>query len=469
MLYEEIANRIQNQIESGILLPNEKLPSIRELHRKIKVSLTSVINAYHLLEDRGWIESRPQSGFYVKYRRQQIQAPSMVEVPSIFSLSANTSGLATKMVEIERNHHVSRFGIAAPASELLPFKQLNRIVSGLARTEGSRILNYDLPPGFVNLRRQIAKRSLDWGGNLSTEDVVITSGCLEAVNICLRTVAKEGDIIAVESPTYYGTLKAIEALRMRTIEIPTNPTTGIDLNELSRAIRRHPVKACIVATNFSNPTGALLSDQGKYEIVELLSKFNIPLIEDDICGELYFGKSRPLNAKSFDKKNLVMLCSSFSKTVAPGFRIGWCAPGQFKDDFVKIKSATSVASSTPSQMALAQFLAIGGYDRHMRSLRRNLALQKKLLIESIIRHFSADTRMTDPDGGLATWVELPGHDDGIRLFNKAIKKKISFAPGAIFSNHGLYNSFIRLSFSNPWSNFLEESIRTLGELSRQKK
>jgi DNA-binding transcriptional MocR family regulator len=290
---------------------------------------------------------------------------------------------------------------------------------------------------------------------------------MEALNLCLRAVAKPGDIIAIESPAFYGTLQVIESLGMRALEIATDPRDGIMLGALDSALRRQKVKACLFVTNFSNPLGSCMPDGRKKELVELLARREIPLIEDDIYGDLYFGDARPRAAKAYDKKGLVLLCSSFSKTLAPGYRVGWTAPGRFKPRVESLKFTSSMANATAPQMAIADFLQSGGYDRYLRKMRRILMTQVQQMSAAVGKYFPDGTKVTRPQGGYVLWVELPRSIDSIELYRRALERKISIAPGPIFSPKQRYKNFIRVSCGLPWSEKIDGAVRTLGELARK--
>jgi DNA-binding transcriptional MocR family regulator len=290
---------------------------------------------------------------------------------------------------------------------------------------------------------------------------------MEALNLCLRAVAKPGDVIAIESPAFYGTLQVIESLGMRALEIPTDPRNGIVLDALASALRRQKIRACLFVLNFSNPLGSCMPDTDKKALVELLARREIPLIEDDIYGDLYFAERRPRTAKAYDRQGLVLLCSSFSKTLAPGYRVGWTAPGRFKLQVESLKFTSSMATTTAPQMAIADFLQSGGYERYLRKIRRILMTQVQQMSNAVGRYFPAGTKVTRPQGGYVIWVELPHGVDSLELHRRALAQKISIAPGPIFSAKQKYKNFIRLSCGLPWSEKIDGAVRKLGELIRK--
>ena len=290
---------------------------------------------------------------------------------------------------------------------------------------------------------------------------------MEALHLCLRAVTRPGDTVLVETPSYYGILQLIESLGLRALEIAANPGTGIDLALLDAALRQSRVAACLLVPTFSNPLGSLMPDEAKKELVLLLARREIPLIEDDIYGDLHFAPSaRPRPAKAFDRHGLVMLCASFSKTLAPGYRVGYAVPGRFREQVERLKFAQTVGTATLPQMAIADFLENGGYDRHLRRLRRSLADQVTRTSDAIIEHFPPGTRISRPQGGFVLWVEMPPGKSALDLHARALEQKISIAPGPIFSAKQRFTSSLRVSAGFPWSEKLAQSIATLGDIAR---
>jgi DNA-binding transcriptional MocR family regulator len=315
------------------------------------------------------------------------------------------------------------------------------------------------------LQHQIARRAFDHGCDLDPDALVITNGCMEALNLALRAVAKPGDVVAIESPTYFGILQIVESLGLRAIEIPTSPRTGLSVDALELATRRPgAVAALVVMPNFSNPLGSLMPDAAKRRMVALMAERGIPVVEDDIYGDLHFEARRPRPAKAFDREGGVMLVSSFTKTVAPGLRVGWIAPGRWLPQVSMLKFINTVSTAELGQEVIAEFLATGGYDRHLRALRSAFRDQVSRMSEAIGRYFPPETRVTRPRGGFVLWVELPAAVDAGELFRLAARQGVSLAPGVIFSPSGRHRHHLRVSCGYPWSERIEGAVRTVGAL-----
>ncbi|WP_306535354.1 PLP-dependent aminotransferase family protein [Geobacter sp.] len=462
-LYESVASRIGQLIDEGTFRSGDRIPSVRALGRQFQVSLTTVMEAYTLLEDRGVIEARPQSGYYVRPRFPGTAEPEMTAPPSS-PTTVSTGELAMMVMRDTRNPDLVPLGAAIPNPELLPVDRLNRMLSSETRRFPVASVSYDIPPGCERLRVQIARRMLAAGCAVTPDQIVTTSGCIEAVLLSLRAVCRPGDTVAVESPVYYNFLQVIDLLGLRALEIPTHPRTGMSIDALRYAMDHTLIKACLVVANFNNPLGSLMPDDHKRELVELLGGRGIPLIEDDIYGDLSLSPERPRAAKAFDTRGLVLYCTSVTKTVAPGYRVGWVAPGRFQREVERLKAVTTIACSTPTELAVAEFLANGGYDHHLRRIRRIYARQLSLMAEAVGRFFPPGTRVTRPAGGFVLWVECPPAVDSLLLYEQALKAGITIAPGPIFSATGKYRNCIRLNAAW-WDERVERAIETLGSLA----
>lgn len=465
-IYEKVALRISELIEHGTLRPGERVPSVRRYSEQQNVSIATVMQAYRLLEDQGLIEARPQSGYYVRTRRWTPPPEPEIYRPAPRAVKVEVADLILQVVRAGRDPRLVRLGATLPSLEMYPIKELMRTTASVGRRDPIAAHSYDPPPGNGALRLQLARRALEAGCTLSPDDIITTFGATEAINLCLRAVAKPGDVIAIESPTFFGILQIIESLGMRACEIPTYPREGICLDELEKRLKCCRIKACVFSTNFSNPLGSCMPDEKKKKLVELITRYEVPLIEDDIYGHFAFGPTRPKVAKAFDEEGWVMLCDSFTKTLSPGSRIGWVAPGRFKArvEFLKYVS-TSCTASLP-QMAIAEFLRAGGFDHHLRRIRKFYAIQMQRVSEAVTRHFPAGTKLTRPTGGMCLWVELPPGLKALTLYERALAERISIAPGPLFSAKQKFENCIRLNCSNPWSEMIEKAIATLGRILR---
>lgn len=461
--YQQISNIITEMIQQGTFRPGERIPSVRQMSKQQRVSISTVLKAYLELENQGLIESRPQSGYYV--RRPDLESlpePAISSPgtdPSIISLH----DLMMRIVRDSNNTDLIQLGAAMPNLELMPTERLNRILARLARQSGKEAHNYELPPGLHELRVQIAQRAVNSGCQFAPADITITSGGTEAIDLCLHAVCQPGDIVAIESPMYFGTLQTLEAHGLRALEIPTHQREGISITALRFALDHNRIKAVLVISNFNNPLGSSMPDDKKRELVELLTERDIPLIENDVFGEIYFGKERPSVAKAYDKKGLVMLCSSFSKDISPGMRIGWVAAGRYQSEVEWRKFTSNAAAPTLFQMGIAEFLEGGGYDHHLRHLRKEYARNMSLLSQAITRYFPPETRITRPGGGFVLWVQLPEDVDSMDVYKLALEHNITITPGYLFSPTNQFSNFIRLNAAS-WTYPIERAVEKLGEI-----
>ena len=468
-LYKQVALRISELIEHGTLRPGERVPSVRRCSEQQNVSIATVMQAYRLLESRGILEARPQSGYYVRAQRWSAPPEPAMSTPAPRVVNVRVAELVMQVVKAGRDPRLVRLGATLPSPELFPIAELNRTMASVGRRKPVAANSYDPPPGNSALRVQVARRAMEAGCTLSPDDIITTVGATEALNLCLRAVAKPGDVIAIESPTFFGILQIIESLGMRVCEIPTYPREGICLDELEERLKSCRVKACVFTPNFSNPLGSCMPDEKKKKLVKILSAREIPLIEDDIYGNLCFEGTRPKVSKSFDEEGWVMLCDSFTKTLAPGYRVGWVAPGRFRQKVEFLKFVSTSATASLPQMAIAEFLQNGGYDHHLRKIRRFYAEQLQRMTEAVSRYFPEGTKVTRPRGGMCLWTELPPWVDALAVYSQAITAGISIAPGPLFSAKQKFSNFIRLNCGNPWSTTIETAMERLGAIIHAQK
>jgi DNA-binding transcriptional MocR family regulator len=461
-LYLRIADNVTQQVSSGALRVGDRVPSLRQLGRQLRVSMTTALQAYLWLESRGYLESRPRSGFYVRTPFAKLIPEPQFHPRETKPTEIDTDAVLSDIVEEANDPANIPFGVACASPELFPGRKLNLILRRIVRERPDHSARYDF--GSESLRRQIARRSLATGCALSPHDVTITSGALEAINLSLRAVAGPGDVIAVESPTFFGILGTAASLNMKVIEIPTHPQEGMDLNALEDAIRRHRVKACVAMVNCHNPLGYVLADRAKKALVELGARHDVTIIEDDVYGDLEFSGSRPRTLKSFDRTESVILCSSFSKSLSPGYRVGWVAAGRFRDAVQRLKFLTTVATPSLSQLVIAEFLESGGYDRYLKRLQLTFARQAELVRTAIANHFPEGTRISRPAGGHLLWVELPAKVNALKLYRAALDKHISILPGMLFSATGRFEHHIRINCGSTLSPAHERALLTLGRL-----
>jgi DNA-binding transcriptional MocR family regulator len=461
-LYLKVARSLEGQIQKGAFAVGDQVPSVRQLALQHRVSISTVLQAYFWLENKGWIEAKAKSGFYVRMPVQSLK-PEPAYRPVESRPTAVTVG--ELVLEVMQSSSAAKMSLSAasPSPDRLPVHKLNSIIRSLSRHDPEHSVRYSLPPGSLPLRKQIAKRSLTFGCSFLPEEITITCGAMEALNLCLRTIGKPGDVIAAESPTYFSILQAIESLGMKAVEIPTHYKTGMDLDVLEHAIRKHSVRGCIAITNCHNPLGFILSDERKKALVDLLARHDVPLIEDDVYGDLAFAPVRPRIAKSFDRKGLVMACGSFSKTVSCGLRIGWVHSERYHTKIEELKLITSIASPSMSEAVVATFLESGGYDRSLRQMRAMFEQQVRSVSHAVSKYFPEGTRVSRPEGGYVLWIELPRGTDSVALFRAAIKEGISISPGPIFSASGKFRNCIRLNCGK-WSDEVDRAILKLGRL-----
>lgn len=463
-LYLQIADRIEKQIIDEVLKTGDKLPSVRMVCREQGYSMSTVTQAYYELESRSLIETRPRSGYFVSVPPKKRLAIPKTSSPSVNGILSEPDDLIGKVYQDREDSNKTLFSLGMPHNDLLPIAKLNKGLIQAMRSLPASGTAYETVQGNENLRREIAKWSFAWGSDLTEKDLITTAGCMNAISYCLLALTQPGDTIAIESPAYFGIIQLIKSLGLQAYELPTNPTTGIELEALKKALSSGKIKVCMFISNFNNPCGSSMPEEHKKEVVRLLEHYHVPMIEDDIHGDLYFGNNRPTNCKTYDESGIVLYCNSVSKTLAPGYRVGWVAPGQFKEQIIKLKRYHTVSSVSLTSEVVAHFLRNGRYENHLRKLRQTLYHNSIKYIGAIADYFPEGTRVTQPQGGYFLWIELDKKVDTVQLYNQAIKHDISIAPGRMFTLQQQFDHCMRLSYGLPWTDKLERSLQQLGKL-----
>lgn len=460
--YERLADDIQEQVRTGVLRPGDRIGSVRWMSRRRGVSISTVLQAYRLLERRRVIRARPKSGFYVvapesaRHDEPELTRPRPTPTP------VTTGDLITDVLAAAGDPELVPLGAALPDPDLLPLGTLNRVMGAVLRRNPQRATSFMAPAGCIELRREIARREWEAGCRVTGDDIWITCGANEALALALRAVASPGDTVAVESPAFFGVLQAIEAHGCQALEIPTDPRHGMRVDDLGRALSEHRIAACFVTPNFHNPLGALMPDDAKRALVRLAVERQFPVIEDDTFGELYFDGSRPRSLLAEETDGWVIRVSSVSKVLAPGYRIGWIVPGErFRRAVERLKYSSSIATAAPTQLAVAEYLAGPGFDKHLKRLREIFRGNVERLGFEVLERFPPGTRISRPRGGFVLWVQLPDGADAVALHHAARAEGVSLSPGSIYSAAGHYRDCIRLSAGHVWNERIEKGLDIL--------
>lgn len=466
VLYLKIANSVTEQIKSETLQFGDRLPSLRSAQKLYNVSLNTIKQAYMELESRSLVESRPKYGYYVSQTSQRkLALPSVTQMK--VSEGKNTpQDLIDKVFGSIGGTDVTQFALGIPGKSLLPVAKMKKCMIDVMKRKSDSGTNYEPVQGSEVLRREIAKWSMVMEGKITEDDLVITSGAMNAVYNCLMAVTQPGDSVAVESPVYFGILQAIQLLGLKAVEIPTHPITGVDLDALKKVLPK--LSACCFVVNYNNPLGFQMPDENKKELVKMLTEHNVPLVEDDVYGNIYFGAGRPKPCKFYDEAGIVMWVGSVSKTLAPGFRVGWVAPGKFKEKIIRQKLVQTVSGPSLFSDVIADFLAYGRYDHHLRMFRKKLYANYLQIQKSVIEYFPDNTKISEPKGGFMLWLELDKRICTEDLYDLAVSQKVNFAPGRIFSQYNQYQNCMRLNYALEWTDRVESDLEKLGKMIKNR-
>ena len=466
VLYLKIANAVTEQIKSETLQFGDRLPSLRSAQKLYNVSLNTVKQAYMELESRSLVESRPKYGYYVSQTSQRKLALPSVAKMKVSEGENTPEDLIGKVFGTIAGTDVTQFALGIPGKSLLPVAQMKKCMINVIKAKHDSGTNYEPVQGSEKLRREIAKWSIVMEGKITEDDLVITSGAMNGVYNCLMAVTKPGDCVAVESPVYFGILQAIQLLGLKAVEIPTHPITGVDLDALKKVLSK--LSACCFVVNYNNPLGFQMPDDNKKELVKMLTEHNVPLVEDDVYGNIYFGAGRPKPCKFYDEAGIVMWVGSVSKTLAPGYRVGWVAPGKFKEKIIRQKLVQTVSSPSLFSDVIADFLEHGRYDHHLRMFRKKLYANYLQIQKSVTQYFPDNTKISEPKGGFMLWLELDKRICTEDLYDEAVSQKVNFAPGRMFSQYNQYQNCMRLNYALEWTDRVESDLEKLGKMIKNR-
>lgn len=462
-LYIEIASKIEDYIEQHKLLPGDKIPSVRELSKLFTVSTATVLQAYDLLIGKGIIMAKERFGFFVNTFIKNVLNENSTLYQKL-PVDVEMNEMASRMMINAKKFAIANFSILAPSPLMLPISTINKLTIKAINNPDNTSFNYPLIEGNEKLIQQILRFSFLWNNPIQQSEILVTNGSLEAINLCLSVTTKPGDTVVVESPTYQGILQALENLQLKVIEVPCSPLDGIDLKIFEEVVTSQKIASCVLMPRLNNPLGCSMSNDNKQKLVAICTNNKIPLIENDTLGELIFDSRHNLPAKAFDKEGYVLYCSSFSKTLSPGFRIGFVSGGKFHKAIRKLKYGMNIATSSILQDGIAMFLESGKFENHLKKMR--IEIQKNLFkyLESIHNYFPADVKISNPKGGLSLWIELPKEINTLELQRIALENKIGICPGNIFSTSNQYNNFIRLNYGPLWNIKIDHYLKKLADL-----
>jgi len=464
-LYLQIAEALTRRLDSGEWPTGTRLPPVRQLALKYGVNNLTALHAYRWLEEQRRVVARARSGFFAAApvfplsgeQTEVLPSPSTWvhiddRVANLLSLSSSALNVQLHMADADQSLY--------PATELA-----RRLQHKLQRDPA--LLGAYLPlQAEKQLKAEMLKLSASYQLSLNPDQILMTNGSTEAIQLALRCLTKPGDVVAVETPVYFGLLQSLESLRLKVLEIPCTPQHGISLEALEFAMRHGPAISCLVVVpNFQNPTGALMPEENKKRLLGLAREHHFPIIEDDVFGDLYYGEERPVPLKAWDRDGSVIYCSSFTKSFAPALRLGWSSGGKYHKQLERLKVSNSYVTSALIQATMGDCLSSGLYARQVERMRLHLSQQSGKLRDSILASFPHGTTVTEPQGGMLLWVECPEGVNSLALLEQALAHSISFAPGPVFSAEARFSRCLRMNVGHPWTDKMANAIQQLGRMA----
>lgn len=461
--YQTLADDLRSRIQAGTLQAGDRVPSVRQLCALHHVSPATVTHALHILEAAGLIEAKPRLGFFVRQQLRQFAPPTQCAEPGLPQAIA-LAGHRKLVIEFAHQCHHTTLGMSSLDNSLAPTKVLKKLlVQALHKEE--RLLLESSYTGEASLREQIARRSLLLACDFHPDEIIITHGDTEAVDLCLRVLTQRGDVVAIATPGPLRILEMLEGHGLRVLEIPAHPCDGLSVDALDFALRHNRVAACIINVNFPSPTGSLMPEREKARLAELTSRHGVPVIEVDSFGELAHGKQRPKPVKAYDRSDNILYCSDYGCVTSNGFSAGYIAAGRHRLTLAASRTVHGEPVPALIQYTLANLLASGQFEPHLRRLRSQLASNMMAYRAAVFQHFPAGTRVACGEGGFLLWLELPQGIDATELQRRAQCQGQTFAPGVLFSLGNSFANCLRLNAGHPLSAEIEAGIRLIGRLA----
>ncbi|MDW6003527.1 aminotransferase-like domain-containing protein [Vibrio mangrovi] len=450
--YKRLAEKIIGEIQSGKLTPGSRMLSLRQFARQHEMSVSTAVSCYEELESLGWLTSRPQAGFFVS-SRDVVQPPSW------------SSFISRESSPVYQEEFLCKFtgplGMSCLSLNETTVTELERSFRRASKRMGERITKYPEFQGEMGLRQALVGHFRHYGFSLTADELVITHGCIDAVRTALEVCTHPGDTVAISSPCYNGLLKLLAQMSLKIIEIPSLED-GIDLEQLSWHLEAGSVQAGLFCTTHMNPQGITMSVEQKQRLAQLAAQYQIPVIEDDVYFELSQQHHFSLPATYYDQSGYMIWCGSFSKSLSPSYRLGWCRPGRFMASF--IERALGVA--TPMQLAMTDFIESGLYMKHLKMVRHQLILQTQDYRHYLQQYLPENTRITQPQGGLVLWIQVPGLDSDA-LAQAALQAGVDIRVGSQFTSLGRYRDCLRINIGYPFDETIRVELDRLIALIRQ--
>lgn len=456
-LYTQLAQDIQRRIRTGALPPGTRLPTVRRLAQQLGVTRLTVHSAYSELQAGGWVEATVGRGTFVA---DWLQADAAIpELGREFS----AHGVLSDMLRMAQLPGMRSLAMADPAPEFYPVREFARALDE-ALASDIAMLGYTSPQGDPLLRTTLAESLRERGVNAGPDEILVTSGVSQGMALIAQTLARPGDPVIVEQPTYLGLLNVLNNQGLRIIGAPIDED-GLVIDALEQLILMHRPRFIYTIPVFQNPSGVCLSAERRAALLELVERHRIPLIEDDIYGRLVYEGSAPPALKADDDAGLIVHVSSFSKSALPGVRIGYIvAAPHLLARLAAAKQADDLCSPPLLQRAMALFIQHGWLAAHMRHVLPRYRERRDALITEITRRFPSGLRWTTPRGGFSLWVALPAGASTTELYLAAVERSVAFAPGDVFFAGPAPHPYIRLSFGTQPPDIISESIQALGEV-----
>lgn len=467
-LFLQIVEEVERLVTQGHIPDGHRMPPTRELARQLGVNRNTVVAAYHELDERGRTTAHTGRGTFVRTDTLSDHAGIRWEETLGHAAQRRALHATLDLHSVPVQEADISFAMNFPAEDLLPVKTFHGALDRVLESEGARILTYGSPAGYGPLRHWIAETMSTAGVPVTAEEIVITTGSQQGIDLMARALVNPGDTVLMAEPGYPGALSAFQVYGAQVVGLESDGE-GIRIDALESALARTPAKLLYVVPNFHNPTGVTMSESRRVDILDLAARHRLPVLEDDSCVDLRF-EGEPLpSLHTLDRNELTTYVSSFSKKLLPGLRVGWLTgPSAVRQRLVALKQVADCSTSLLLQAALHEFCSQGLLEEHLQKVRAQYRERRDVMVSAMRRHFPEGVHWTEPQGGLVLWVTLPQHMDARELLLEARGKGVSFNAGELFYATQPRRHQMRLTFGATPPQGIRRGIKILGEILSRK-
>ncbi len=459
-IYRQITRHLASQIEAGVLGPGTRLPPTRDLARQLGIARISVVAAYEELKAAGYISAHVGRGTFVT-RRSALTEPAEAGTSALTGAGRSQIAPLRDLLALSERPGVINFAQGTPAESFLPVDLIRRAINTVLERDGATAIAYEVPEGYPPLREAVAAMVARIGIRVRADEVLITGGCQQALDLAVQALLNPGDVLLTSNPTYAGILEITQARGVTAIGVPVD-ADGMQTDPLESLIIEHRPRLLYIAPTYHNPTGTVMPLNRRRHLLDVAARYHLPVLEDGVYEDLTYAGTPPPPLKALDEHDIVLYASSFSKLLMPGMRVGYLlVSGRLYRRLVRVKGAADICTPALNQRAIHLALTSGQIAEHLTHVQALCRTRRTAILEAVATHLP-EVRWIEPAGGLYLWLELPhSGPTATELYLQAVQEGVAFAPGPLFHTDGQGAYHLRLNMIAYPPEVIAEGVRRL--------